>query len=236
MCPYDNKFYQTCGHHSDKCGFIHQIYNDGNELFCGKYICDSIIYSDSIYSGDVDIYFNCNNIFDCYNTDLDEAFCTNLTNNTYQCRDTRVSKTINFNKLCDLNCDCWACDDEGHCNNVIYGVYCTRKDSEYLSAAYYCDNYKNCYNGEDEILCDSELAIRECEPGDYFITLLGRFKPNEKRKLFPNQICAVPYYKNNFYYTCSDGLDQINCTDDSRVALTCTMNNYICNMQKFPSL
>ena len=38
VCPNDNKFYQTCGHHrSNYCGFNYEAYHDGTELFCDNW-------------------------------------------------------------------------------------------------------------------------------------------------------------------------------------------------------
>ena len=168
---------------------------------------------------------DCNSEKTCSNTDLDETMCTLPDNKDemFKCRGTsRSTSSIPMSAVCDLKCDCYLCDDEAKCNNVTYGMFCNTVKGGYVHAMYICDKKTHCLDYKDERRCKPKQAIRKCS------------RPGKKgvRYLYPNQICAVP--RGAFQsYACNDGLDQINCTDDSRVAMTCKMNGYQTTLSRF---
>ena len=91
---------------------------------------------------------------------------------------------------------------------------------------YNCNNYPLCKNGEDigPQLCSPDKIVRYCTPGDLHGPN-GYKTFNLTRPLYPNQICATPRLS-LFAYTCKDGLDQINCTDSTRISMSCQVQGY----------
>ena len=95
---------------------------------------------------------------------------------------------------------------------------------------YTCTNNNWCLDGKDEgePLCSPDKIIRYCTPGDLFGPKYYNFfddPDNFTRPLYPHQICATPRLQ-LFAYTCKDGLDQINCTDPTRISMTCQVRGY----------
>ena len=232
-CPNDYKFYQVCGHHSDDCS-KYKIYESGVELLCGHYICQmSYLYSgDTVSSGNlVTQRLSCNHEQDCKNTEVDEQICQKFSNDTdvYTCKDKSFHvnpRKISSELICDMKCDCYNCDDEAICNNVTYGIFCKFDEGNYLPPFWFCHNFNyyhgwgNCYKNEEN--CENQEVIRQC------VYAYQGGSIEVERNLYASQICAVPNTASELEMdreTCSDGLDQINCADVSRVALTCKRNS-----------
>ena len=223
VCPSDPGFYQACGHAG--CSVGEGIETRGErDLLCSTYLCkneeDKVIRGGQV----LDKVIKCNQNHDCINTDMDEQGTCQF-EDYFQCTDFSQSM-IDANKVCDLHCDCFNCVDEGFCNNVTYGMYC-EADVEwgnYILAVDICDKaYKHCALGEDESISNcSANIVRSCQLYEnhqwyeYFEEGQGR------RNITQSQVCAVPRGEG----VCSDGLDQVNCSDTTRVALTCAVNSF----------
>ena len=151
---------------------------------------------------------------------MDEQGTCNLLKNYFQCNDTANLK-IDLNQVCDLHCDCLNCEDEGFCNNVTYGVFCDTGQGNYAPATKICDNSSGsyCRAGQDHVNC-TKNAVRTCQLYENHFQYIN-FDAG-KRPIFRSQICAVPHWDG----VCSDGLDQVNCSDTTRVALTCAVNSF----------
>ena len=163
-------------------------------------------------------YFDCNGREDCRNTVADEQRDCGIDEELYRCKDKKTLRTITTNKLCDYNCDCWTCDDESFCNGVQYGMMCESVFGEYIPPSIICAGLKHCYNGLDEEGCTTLNKTCTIKSSHYFY----RWLKNGIRHLRHDQICAPP----NRRLICSDGLDQVNCTDPERVAMSCTLAGY----------
>ncbi|KAL5259127.1 hypothetical protein ACHWQZ_G009551 [Mnemiopsis leidyi] len=249
LCENDPGNYQVCG--IEGChGFVTLR---GQDLFCGTYVCEGSVKNDNEmpqFGSMVMQYIDCNGNFDCKNTILDETNCENqedplsgedevagpinVMGDMYSCFELRMGgrdgvvtrKNIPMSDKCDVKCDCVLCDDEMFCNGVSYGLECDVRNKrgsavvkEYIGANSFCDGIEDCYKDPndplpplDERYCGQRRTIGQCMNGE------------ETRNLFPNQICAVPTTLQNSDPICTDGRDQMNCVDESRVGLSCLVN------------
>ena len=151
------------------------------------------------------------------NTKVDELLdCRFDEDGQYQCKDNsskRTRKKVAASKMCDNKCDCYDCDDEAHCNNFHYGLECELNDGgSYLASTYICNGNAICIDKDDEENCsqsDKTCSIFNSHP--YHGWTLG-----DVRYLKDNQICAVPHGP----VVCSDGKDQVNCSDPHKIAMS----------------
>ena len=123
-CNNDSHFYQACGH-----GDCHTYIKEyGGELFCSTFVCADNTDKFGVGAGIVFLLINLKIEFcdkedkeHCLNTDIDETLHDCSSGGKYECCGGGVLLT---SKVCDLQCDCGLCDDEGHCNGVSYGIWC----------------------------------------------------------------------------------------------------------------
>ena len=219
ICPLDPGFFQACGHAGCSTGKGANVVGE-RELLCSTYLCGRKEGHMVFRSGkELDVEHMCNGKEDCVNTDIDEQGTCEF-EESFQCTDFSKMQ-IDANKVCDLQCDCWNCEDEGFCNDVTYGVFCEAgQDGDYVPAAYVCDNArKHCIVGQDEDNCD-ENVVRTCQLSEN--NKWYEFFKEGRRPISQSQMCAVPREEG----VCSDGLDQVNCSDTTRVALTCAVKSF----------
>ena len=242
LCPNDPRFYEVCGHIRSECES--NFGRDLDEKFCRTYTCkfqnqifpfwylgENITFGRKVISGLVNKrYADCNGEPTCSNTDVDEMGCPNP-EKSFRCMG-EVQSNIRVDQVCDLKCDCHRCNDEAECGNRTYGVMCESIYGLHVHAMYMCNGIDNCYNGLDEKNCDRKDRIRDCIPGDLHGPKYYNIFPNMIRPIFPHQICAVPRL-GPYAYTCQDGLDQINCSDSSRVAMSCEMRGFSTTLSVF---
>ena len=191
--------------------------------FCSSYVCEKINYFGASLGLTNIQFFDCNGREDCWNTVADEHKDCQTDVELYQCKDTVSGQSIPTWKVCDYNCDCYYCDDESFCNEVQYGVICESSYGGYIPPAWICDGIKGCYDGADEVKCmiDKTCKISSSHQQHHYL--------NGGRHFRRDQICAVP----GRYLVCSDGLDQANCTDPERVAMSCTLAGFPTNISIF---
>ena len=176
VCPEDNMFYQVCGHEKSEC--LGSNDRDMQTSFCGSYPCKfknqtfpyartGISFGTNIISGQVNtMYANCDGQLTCSNTEVDEFGCLDPeSDQVYTCKG-EITSVIPASKVCDLQCDCYRCNDEAVCNNSTYGVNCKSTYGDHIHAMYNCDNWDHCDEKEDEALCAPENILRYCIPGD----------------------------------------------------------------------
>ena len=233
LCPNDPKFYEVCGH--TRSGCEGGLGRDLEEKFCRTYTCQfqGRAFPNKLISGMINTrYADCNGELTCSNTDVDEKGCPDTNSNTsFAC----IGETKNYipaDQVCDLKCDCPRCNDEAKCKNITYGVMCNSPNGDHVHAMYVCNGRRSCYNRLDELLCEKEDIVRECTPGGFHGPNQYNSFPDNIRPIFPHQICAVPRL-GRYYYTCQDGLDQINCSDSSRVAMSCSMRGFSTTLSVF---
>ncbi|KAL5267723.1 hypothetical protein ACHWQZ_G004684 [Mnemiopsis leidyi] len=240
LCPNDQNFYEVCGHIRSECES--NFGRDLEEKFCRTYTCqyqgqvlpflgEEITLGYKIISGLANKrYAGCNGELTCSNTDVDEKGCPDP-GASFLCMGESKSY-IRADQECDLTCDCHRCNDEAECGNRTYGVMCDSTFGNHVHAMYVCNGQNNCYNGLDEQVCEEKDKVRECIPGELHGPRFYNIFPNMIRSLFPHQICAVPRL-GPYAYTCQDGLDQINCSDSSRVAMQCNMRGFPTTLSVF---
>ena len=150
-------------------------------------------------------------------------------------------------KLCDIVCDTWNCYDESLCNGYMYGRVCIsgRFAGLVINPPYeLCNDEPGCYNSDfdnnthyDEKWCDPNAKdSHNCISGDMLK------KNNTMRKLIPifnyTRCSAILWsawkymarYQVNVVKSgtpyCENYIDQTNCTDETRVAVSCYIQGY----------
>ena len=219
ICSNDPGNYQACGHYP--CSEY-----TSEELLCGTYMCHNKKWhkKGTYRSGEFNKGNKCNGVFDCYNTELDETNCD--FEHVYRCND-KFQTTIDADFVCDMKCDCLYCEDEALCKGIEYGVHCTWKNGNYRTPNAVCDNstlrkLPSCSIVDEDALCLEENAIRTCRT---------EYRGEEyQRYLLPLHICAVEH---NSAPVCTDGRDQLNCSDTTRISLNCTMNSEPTSVSSF---
>ena len=161
---------------------------------------------------------DCNGVSDCINTNLDEDdHCKSR--QTFTCQDgLGIATRIELSRVCDNKCDCIMCSDEGNCHNVTYGMWCGSES--FIPSKLVCDGSMDCSEGEDESdqICSENSTIKSCNSYDGI------------KRLAEIHICALPLGGEPL---CLDGMDQVNCSDSSRVALECQVNGYTTTISRF---
>ena len=154
--------------------------------------------------------------------------------------------------LCDMVCDTWKCRDERLCNGYMYGRVCL--STEYAGLIInppfeICNDARDCFyfssldtndTSEDEKGCNPDIpGIQSCISGELMRkhdqkvlipifnytrcsaivwriqTFSSRYKLKNQEKVF---ISGTPY--------CKDYIDQTNCTDETRVAVSCHIQGH----------
>ena len=211
-CSNDPHFYQACYKTgSDK------VKND--QILCEHYLCVMEKFSNFSFPSDkLEIIGGvCDGKPDCTNTDLDESDC--------KMRETtimRSGKETSSDNICDEKCDTIYCEDEAECNEFIYGIYCENNGTEnhYVPPWFICagPNIKICDNGEDKTNClPTDNTEHFCELND------GKLWP------YFNFTCIPPHGS----LTCKNHEDQVNCSDSTRVGLTCFVNGSLSTVSKY---
>ena len=219
FCPEDPMFYQACGHFDQSDCISDSVRS--SLMFCGTYVCK--YKNKSWCSSGSDGKGICDGKRTCSNTKVDEMLCSQ---NYINCNNDH-DKTIDKESICNGVCDCEYCEDEAVCNNHTYGIICS--DGYIASAQDVCLDGEDsfCTDGEDQI-CPDEEIVRQCKSMSYAEKIISR-------SIYPNQICAVPNLNNHLdqQRTCIDGLDQINCSDSTRIVMTCIMDGYDTNISVY---
>ena len=140
-----------------------------------------------------------------------------------------IDKSLKCNDLCDID----SCEDEAQCNGFTYGQYChfhgdKSKHIVYIEPRHICTvpyHQLSCCNLSESLeiekcektaMCHSSLP--KCSPIISFSSG-GGIMLNMTR-CFPNNIC-------------DPNIDQTNCTDKTRVGVTCLINGYPSSVSKY---
>ena len=214
ICSKDPHFYQLCNKRF------------GGEITNSKALCKHLIcllsngrITTSIYKNQFDHFYFCD--FDCVNTDLDKEGC----------EDEKVELPsgllVRPSKICNDVCDDRKCEDEAVCNGYTYGMYCQIISGrlDYVPPICICDGNPHCDQGDDEADCavtqNTETSCRH--------TKTWKLIP-----VYNNTRCMNFAYSNMEYCTFEDlPLCQSNCTDPSRVDLTCEINGFTSTVSKY---
>ena len=228
LCENDPKFYQTCG-----AGHKEDLTHDDRTL-CGYYICqeNSGIFT-SGYKADTS--YSCNKESECVNTDLDESNCT------------QYSKTnLTRSKICDGYCDVIYCEDELECNGYRYGMNCgdhycppnlvgleDHQDTASLAKNLTTlDAFKEIIETNLTNTCNHFLKpytisefIRSEDESPYPVPILN-FTRCSSFKYTQSAIDKAFWLTQTYSPYCEDYLEQTNCSDPSKVGLSCRVNGY----------
>ena len=154
-------------------------------------------------------------------------------------------------KLCDMVCDTWKCDDESLCNGYMYGRICF--SSEYTGLSIHppyeiCSDVALCLYVDES---DKNVNKNECTPdlkgppGTSCVSGESARKYSNVKKLIPifnytrcsSIIWSVDAYMARYFQNrskaiksgtpyCENYIDQTNCTDEPRVAVSCYIQGY----------
>ena len=213
-CSNDPYFYQAC---DKRLGG--KVTN--NELLCEHYLCSRgrTVFTPSFFS----LMRKC--VSDCDNTDLDKIGC----NDTVALPTGQLVRTSD---ICNDVCGIYNCEDEGICNGYLYGMYCIRRWN-YVPPAWICDGYKQCDGGEDEENCTvtsstetfcKHAVTKEIVPVHNYTRCMSVKKTDF-------ELVWVAF---KLYCSLDDiAPSQTNCSDPTRVAVTCEVDGYLSTVSKY---
>ena len=219
LCSNDPYFYQAC---DKRLGG--KITN--NEVLCENYLClDDLGY---IYTPLVLFDFGIVCTTECVNTEL----------NKEKCNDEMVAlpsgKLVRPSHICNDVCDLRSCEDEANCNGFHYGKYCTKRNTKklhFLDPLALCNDYLECEDGEDEENCEVTSGTPSCR-----IVSTRKITPvHNYTRCFPIQRSVYDITSaSRLRYCMIDEIEsyQTNCTDPSRVAVTCEIHGYLSSVSK----
>ena len=239
LCSKDPHFYQACqnkeNYISEK-GEANEITN--KEVLCGQYFCDIVHYDRIKLNLEIATPIDCNGEKDCHNTDLDEAMCSDTTEE----KTTLPSgKEVPVSQVCNDSCEDPDCEDEANCNGYTYGMYCDA-DTEtntkrYVPPKKICDKSRNCKDRTDEMNCSvTSESESTCFRKKFFI-LRYKFYKVPVRNFTKCYTTRDQKYGKDYSY-CDRTLpgsfiaDQTNCTDPDKVGMRCLVNGYMTNVSK----
>ena len=229
LCSNDPYFYQMC----DK-EFGGQI-NKFSEALCGHYLCKdksgkvlTPVMMEKLGGKDI-----CD--FDCENTDL----------NRVGCEEEKIKllsgALVRTREICNDVCDTYDanltvhCEDEAVCNGYTYGLYCESEGKlTYVPPRNICREDK-------KATCDNEEDVSDCNvtATDNTDLTFCKHRVTEKKVPVLNNIrCTslIESEKRYFAEYCiweDVVLYQTNCSDQSRVGVTCEINGYNSTVSKF---
>ena len=224
LCSNDPHFYQAC---DKKLGG--KITN--SDILCEYYICEVEFYSPHLFTtveiSIMDFEGRCE--ANCVNTDLNKELCDNRTVSL------QTGELVHPSEICNEICDLDSCEDEATCNGYTYGIFCNSRRNPkrlvYAPPNQICDGYhKECADAEDEASCEiTEFTKTSCR---HWYT--GKQVPvhNYTRCTSVDKSNAV--ISSTMYCTFDDLiLYQTNCSDESRIGVTCEINGYWSSVSKY---
>ena len=218
ICSNDPNFYQVCDRRLGG-----KITND--EVLCQHYLCDSRNYRMIFTSIALSMSDKCS--YDCENTVLNKEGCNDekvaLPSGMYRVRPSDI---------CNDNIDATNCEDESFCNGFHYGRYCMwNKQPYYTPPTLLCDDYPTCDGGED---------VENCTVTSKTGTFCKHFRTGHIVKVHNNTRCMTIKKSDYDSRSCAPYcvLDEIaayqtNCSDPTRVAVTCKINGYLSTVSKY---
>ena len=214
VCPGDPKFYQACG-------VTKHDYSKGNNMLCGQFICET-------ENGSGVETNNCVNGAEkhCSNVEIEDICSSQI-------------RSKECNDVCD---DDVLCTDEADCNGFRYGKLCKRDwyhSIQTISLITWWDKSYKCnlwdsHNGREDFLktytgktCQHTLSGFTTPILNFTRCAAFRYDPlvTSNTEGWWLKSTEIPY--------CMNMMDQTNCTDVSRVALSCLVGGFKTNISKF---
>ena len=220
-CSNDPHFYQAC---DKRLGG--KVTN--NELLCEHYLCS--LWGSVVTPSYFSFIVKCS--VDCANTDLNKEGC----NDTVALPTGHLVRPSDIcNDVCDLP---FTCEDEAVCNGYIYGMYCLwNKKLYYVPPSWICNGLQSCDGGEDEENCkvtsSTETFCKHYRTGVIVpVHNYTRCIPVKKNDYESNYFISI--FISNIYCAPDDIVpSQTNCSDPSKVAVTCEVDGYISTVSKY---
>ena len=167
-----------------------------------------------------------------------EAFCLNTDLNIEGCDNRTVKLPTGLRaeprEICNDVCDVHRCEDEAVCNGYTYGMFCETDKSwfrfRYIPPYAVCDGTNACKNGEDEAGCTPTNSTgTHCRHGwtrrRVPVHNYTRCMSVEDSKILLSQTLYCMREDIVMYQT--------NCTDRSRIGVTCDINGYWLSVSKY---
>ena len=221
ICSNDPHFYQAC---DTRLGG--KVTNDG--VLCQHYLCDvRSSYGVILTSIALSLGVKCS--YDCDNTVLNKQGCDDEEEISLP-----SGRLVRPSDICNDDIDVTNCEDEAFCNGYRYGIYCIwNKQPYYVPPLSICDGNPICDNGEDEENCTVTYNTETfC-------------KHPRTRKVVPvhDYTRCVPIKRSDYstqgqscglycvFYEIASY--QTNCSDPTRVAVTCKIDGYLSTVSKY---
>ena len=228
ICSDDSRFYQVCGIVPDLgFGSWQFKYNASHDPLCSYYICEpSFTASNTIKPSPIAGHkilekYHCNQDKACLNGHINIGLCNMSINQHCDSNDDSPGQMVETRKICDGVRDCDRGLDEIHCNHS-YGLTC-KPPEPWLIGKYpqiWIPPGELCFNHtfadhHDKIFsfCWGKVDwnATNCQ-GTSSTCMTKDWDKGKMRELFKSQKCG-PYQRLNDMAVCTDGKDQINCTN-----------------------
>lgn len=235
LCSDDSRFYQVCGLVPDNMGFgsWHFKYNATHDPLCSYYMCltkKSSIGNELLpiagHKVLEDHHCNQDEMYKCLNGHINLGLC-DMSINQLCNPNGSTQKMVEKDKVCDGVIDCPHGLDEIHCNHS-YGLTCepyeiwmqNQYSQIWVPPGLLCYNHtfaddsgisSFCADKADWNATNCQGTSSTCETKNWEHEHQSN-SPKRTRELFESQRCG-PYDNLNDMSVCSDGKDQINCTN-----------------------
>ena len=219
VCSNDPHYYQLCD--KEIGGKV-----TNNKLLCEYFLCDvdhSPINKKRLLVS-TELGGAMQGELTCKNTDLNKEDLLKA--------DTKLPSKVEIHssQICDGKCDVRHCEDEGLCDGYNYGFHCHRIADgkfKFVAPIEFCNNKQFCKNGKDEENC-TVTGTKSCK----------HVMTGEQVPVLNYTSCSkidLGFYGSVAFSYCeiSDiALYQTNCSDPSRVGVTCKIHGYETTVSK----
>ena len=252
-CENDPFSYQSCGLTETSYNFPIDSY-----AICGEFTCATKNNSDSAHRKKLGFLslstkIICENKPTCFSDyqycpyadleecpshfELPENFCATEIESTVRLLSGLI---VPESQVCNGRCDVhYRCEDEALCNGFLYGVYCMQDDKSmnYVLPSEVCDGVPSylCQSGEDEYDCPDVSSLPKSGQCQTAFSVLYN---NSSIPIINRTRCSAPWNEVSvaplsMKTVCSNFVDQTNCTDSDRSAVTCKINGLQSAVSKF---
>ena len=225
-CSNDPHFYQTCDKRTDG-----QITN--NNVLCEHYICNESGAS-LLTSAELSAMGRGRCTNNCENTDMNKEGCGDESDDTRVIlpSGTKARPSEVCNDICNVN----RCEDEAFCNGYNYGAHCVNKADIifYLAPIDVCDGSSECSDknkNDEKDDCKVTPNTTSCRHSK-----TGKPVPvYDYTRCTPVKLLDYSSDTSDQVYCKKEdvGSYQTNCSDPTRVAVTCAINGYQSTVSKY---
>ena len=207
-----------------------------DELLCEYYICQKGAYGNLFSSYELARWNKNTCDVNCTNTQVNKVGCTEYDTTLLSGQPARSAE------ICNGVCDVEDCEDEAICNGFTYGIYCkdmkpkaspSMGNLRYLPPLRICDGIQHCALREDEADCKTTkttgYSCQKAGSRDHVKVPIHNFTRCTKIDDF-NKEFNLPI---DIRMYCHFGFkSQINCSDPSRIGVSCEINGFRSTVSK----